>query len=60
MAFARLKLSMWASQSDMQLVFHNVSKGGRDYRAKKHIREDPILPELLSDNLSDVPDYIFK
>jgi hypothetical protein len=25
-----------------------------NYRVKKHTREDPILPELLSDNLSNV------
>jgi hypothetical protein len=60
MAFVRLKLSMWVSQSDTQLVFRNVSKGGRYYQAKKHIRENLILPELLSDNLSDVPEDIFQ
>jgi hypothetical protein len=27
---------------------------------KKHFREDLILPELLSDNLSDVPEAIFR
>jgi hypothetical protein len=58
MALVCLKLSVWTSQSDMQLVFHNVSKGGRYYRAKKHITENLFLPELLSDNLSDVPDDI--
>jgi hypothetical protein len=62
--FVRLKLSVWASQSDTQLAFHNVSKGGRYYRAKKkkyiYIREDLILPELLWDNVSDVPDDIFQ
>jgi hypothetical protein len=60
MTFLCLKLSMWANQSDTQLAFGNVSKGGRYYRAKKHIREDLILSELLSDNLSDVPDGIFQ
>jgi hypothetical protein len=44
----------------MQLAFHNVSKGGSYYRAKKHIREDLILPELLLDKLSDVPEDILK
>jgi hypothetical protein len=60
MAFVRLKLSMWESQSDMQLAFHNISKGGRYYQAKKHIRKDLILPELLSDNLSCVPEDILQ
>jgi hypothetical protein len=50
MAFVHLKLSMWASQSDMQLAFRNVLRGGRYYQAKKHIREGLILPELLLDN----------
>jgi hypothetical protein len=45
------------SQSDMQ---RNASKGECYYRAKKHFREDLILPELLSDNLSDVPVDIFQ
>jgi hypothetical protein len=44
----------------MQLAFCNVSKGGSYYRAKKHSREDLILQELLSDNLSDVPEDIFQ
>jgi hypothetical protein len=60
MAFVHLKLGVWASQSDTQVAFRNVSKGGRYHRAKKHIREDLILPELLSDTLSDVPDDIFQ
>jgi hypothetical protein len=60
MAFVHLKLSVWASQSDTHLAFHNVSKGGRYYRTKKHMREDLILPELLLDNLSDVPEDIFQ
>jgi hypothetical protein len=60
MAFVCLKLSMWASQSDTQLVLRDVSKGGRYYQGKKYIMEDLILPELLSDNLFDVPDDIFQ
>jgi hypothetical protein len=43
-----------------QAAFRNVLKGGSYYRAKKHIREDLILPELLSDNLFHVPDVIFQ
>jgi hypothetical protein len=35
-------------------------KGGSYYRAKKHVREDLILPELLSDNLFDVPGAFFS
>jgi hypothetical protein len=27
---------------------------------KKHIKGDLILPELLSDNLSDIPEDIFQ
>jgi hypothetical protein len=30
------------------------------HRAKKYLREDLILPELLSDNLYDVPQDIFS
>jgi hypothetical protein len=45
------------SQSDTQ---RNVSKEECYYPAKKHFREDPILPELLSDNLSDVPVDTFQ
>jgi hypothetical protein len=30
------------------------------HRAKEYLREDPILPELLSDNLLDVPVDIFS
>jgi hypothetical protein len=40
--------------------FVNVLKGPCFYRAKKHLREDLILPELLPDNLSDVPENIFQ
>jgi hypothetical protein len=42
-----------------ELAFCNVSKGECYYRAKKHFREDLILQELLSDNLSDIPEDIF-
>jgi hypothetical protein len=45
------------SQSDTQ---RNDSKGECYYQAKKHFREDLILPELLSDNLSDVPEDIYR
>jgi hypothetical protein len=54
------KLSMWVGSLIMQLAFRNVSKGGSYYQVKKHIREDMILPELLSDNLFDVPEDIFQ
>jgi hypothetical protein len=60
MAFVSLKLSTWASQSDTQLAFHNISKKGEILQSKKHARDDLILPELLSDNLSDVPEDIFQ
>jgi hypothetical protein len=53
------KLFTVSEESDAQLAFCNVSKGGSFYRAKRHIREDLILPELLSYNLSDVPEDIF-
>jgi hypothetical protein len=53
-------IKVCGSQSDRQLAFRNILKGKRYYRAKKHIREDLILPELLSDYLSDVPDEIFQ
>jgi hypothetical protein len=55
--FVRLEAVRVGSQSDTQ---HNVSKGECYYRAKKHFREYLILPELLSDNLSDVPEDIFQ
>jgi hypothetical protein len=32
----------------------------RSHQAKKYLREALILPELLSDNLSDVPEDIFS
>jgi hypothetical protein len=37
-----------------------MSQARSSHRAKKYIREDLILPELLSDNLSDVPEDIFS
>jgi hypothetical protein len=37
-------------------LIHNVTY----YQAKKHFREDLVLRELLSDNLSDVPVDIFQ
>jgi hypothetical protein len=43
-------------------VFYNVSRGGSYYLAKKEkkdVSEDLILPELLSGNLSNVPEDIF-
>jgi hypothetical protein len=58
--FVRLQAKCVGSQSDMQLAFRNVSNGECYYRAKKHFREDLLLPELLSDNLSDVPEDIFQ
>jgi hypothetical protein len=62
MGFVPLQAKCVGSQSDTQLAFHNVSKVECYYRAKKkkHFREDLILPELLSDNLSDVPEDIFQ
>jgi hypothetical protein len=59
MGFVRLQAKCVGSQSDTQLAFCNVSKGECYYRPKKHFREDLILPELLSDNLSDVFGDIF-
>jgi hypothetical protein len=35
-------------------------KGECYYRLKKHFREDLILPELMSNNLSDVPEDVFQ
>jgi hypothetical protein len=55
-----LKLSVWFSSLITQLAFYNVSKGGDFYRVKKHIKEVLILPELLSDNLSNVPEDILQ
>jgi hypothetical protein len=60
MGLVRLQAKCVGSYSDMQLAFHNVLKGECYYRAKKHFREDSILPELLSNNLSDVPEDIFQ
>jgi hypothetical protein len=48
------------SQPGTQVAFRNVSKGECYYRAKKHFKEALILPELLLDNLSDVPEDIFS
>jgi hypothetical protein len=59
MAFIHLKLSVWVSQSDMQLAIRNISKG-RYYGANKHIREDLKLPELLLHNLAHDPDDSFQ
>jgi hypothetical protein len=59
MDFVRLQAKCVGSQSDMQLAFCNISKECY-YRAKRHFREDLILPELLLDNLSDVPEDIFQ
>jgi hypothetical protein len=33
-----------------------MSQGKSSLRAKKYLRDDRILPELLSENLSNVPD----
>jgi hypothetical protein len=60
MGFVRLQAKCVGSQSDTQLELHNISKGDCYYRAKGHFREDLILPELLSDSLSDVPEDIFS
>jgi hypothetical protein len=57
--FVRLQAVCVGSQSDTQLAFCNVSKGVL-LPSKKHFREDLILPELLSDNLSDIPEDIFQ
>jgi hypothetical protein len=37
-----------------------MSQGKSSLRAKKYLRDDWILPELLSNNLSDVPDDILS
>jgi hypothetical protein len=60
MGFDRLQAKCVGSQSDTQLVFCNILKGECYYRAEKHFRENLILPELLSDNLSDVPEEVFQ
>jgi hypothetical protein len=44
----------------MQPAFRNILKERSYYQAKKHAKEDLLLPELLSDNLSDVPEDIFQ
>jgi hypothetical protein len=35
-----------------------MSQPHTSHRAKKYLKDDRILPELLSDSLSDVPDDI--
>jgi hypothetical protein len=52
--------AVYTQESDTQLAFRNVLRGGSYYRTKKHIREDLIMTDLLSDSLSDVPDDIFQ
>jgi hypothetical protein len=47
-------------KSDTQLAFCNILRGGVITEGEKRIRVDLIFPELLSDNLSDVPDDIFQ
>jgi hypothetical protein len=49
-----------SQESDTQLAFRNFSRGGNYYWEKKHIREDLILPDLLSENLSHVFDDILQ
>jgi hypothetical protein len=39
---------------------HTRSSVASYHQAKKFLMEDGILPELLSDNLSDVPEDIFS
>jgi hypothetical protein len=56
--FVRLQAVCVGSQSDTQV--RNVLKGECYYRAKKHFREDLILPVLLSDHLSSVFEKIFQ
>jgi hypothetical protein len=46
------KLFIVSQQSDMQC---SVSQAGNCHRAKTFLTEEVTLPELLSDNLSDVP-----
>jgi hypothetical protein len=46
------KLFVVSQQSDMQC---SVSQAENCHRAKTVLTEEVILPELLSDNLSDVP-----
>jgi hypothetical protein len=61
MGFVHLQAKCMGSQSDMQLGFCDVLEGECYYRAKeKNFREDLILPELLSDNLFDLPEDIFQ
>jgi hypothetical protein len=37
-----------------------MSQAQSSHRAKKYLREDFILPELILDNLLDVPEDIFS
>jgi hypothetical protein len=46
------KLLIVSQQSDMQC---SVSQAANCHGAKTFLMEEAILPELLSDNLSDVP-----
>jgi hypothetical protein len=46
------KLFLVSQQSDMQC---SVSQADNCQRAKTFLTEEVILPELLSDNLSDLP-----
>jgi hypothetical protein len=59
MALFILNQSVLAVSLITQLAFCNVSKKESYYWAKKNVREDLILSELLSDYLSDVWDEIF-
>jgi hypothetical protein len=50
-----------SSQSDTQARFVTFRKESViSKQKKKRFREDPILPELLSDNLSNVLEDIFQ
>jgi hypothetical protein len=60
MGFVRLQAKCVGSQSDTQLALRNISKEECHYQAKGHFREDLTLPELLSDNISDVPEDFFS
>jgi hypothetical protein len=58
--FVRLQaVCVWAASLILGYV-RNISKGECYYRAKKHFREDLILPELLSYNLFNVLEDIFQ
>jgi hypothetical protein len=47
MGFVCLQAKCVGSQSGTQLGFHNVLKGERYYRAKKHFREDLIFSRII-------------